>query len=200
VALIKRSVFAQPLYSDSDLTLLGYFAASHIAVAAPRERLEMCARSTPKAFIIGKEFRGIGSSGLVCLASPPWTNGDAGKVVGVPGNLKRIAGAVRGQVRDQDQRLSGALLIVVHGEFVHLDFGHLIFSFLHRGVATSIPVFSGSISKRVMPRVSPIRENRPRKIAGLAKREDAWYSRITHPQPLDSWKSSGEAKSHVRRN
>jgi len=95
----------------------------------------MCARFTPQGLhkgvhIIGKEFRGIDSFRLVSFASPPWIDGDAGKVLGVLGNLESIAGAIRGQERNQDQRLSGSLLIVVHGDTVRFDLGHLIVSFL----------------------------------------------------------------------
>jgi hypothetical protein len=54
------------------------------------------------ADILGEEFRGIDSFRLVCLASPPWIDGDARKVFGVLGNLESIAGVIGGQVGDQD--------------------------------------------------------------------------------------------------
>ena len=51
---------------------------------------------------------------------------------GVLGNLESIAGMISGQVGDQDQRLSGSLLIVVHSDTVRFDFGHLIVPLLRR--------------------------------------------------------------------
>src|SRR5262249_36410875 len=47
--LRNASDLAQPLCSDSDLTRSGYLAASHIPVAAPRDRPATCARSIPAA-------------------------------------------------------------------------------------------------------------------------------------------------------
>jgi hypothetical protein len=42
-------VAVQPLCSDSVFTSDGYFAASHIPVAAPSDRPETCAAGTPAA-------------------------------------------------------------------------------------------------------------------------------------------------------
>src|SRR5262252_3040126 len=47
--LRNGSVFAHALCRDNDLTLLGYLAASHMPVAAPSDRPEMCAFVIPTA-------------------------------------------------------------------------------------------------------------------------------------------------------
>ena len=80
--------------------------------------------------VIGKEFRGIGSFGLVGLARPPWIDRDAGIVLGVLGNLEGIASIIGGRVGDQDQRLPVSLLLVVDGNTVRFDFRYLIGSSL----------------------------------------------------------------------
>src|SRR5712692_6903856 len=47
--LRKGSVFVHPLCSDNDLTLSGYLAASHMPVAAPKDRPATCALGIPMA-------------------------------------------------------------------------------------------------------------------------------------------------------
>src|SRR5947207_14827474 len=49
--LMKGSVFDHVLCSESDFTLSGYLAASHMPVALPSDRPKMCARGIPAACI-----------------------------------------------------------------------------------------------------------------------------------------------------
>src|SRR5690242_15698482 len=46
---MKRSVFGQLLCRESDFTFAGYFAASHVPTAEPRDTPEMCADCNPNA-------------------------------------------------------------------------------------------------------------------------------------------------------
>ena len=51
---------------------------------------------------------------------------------GVLGDLKSITGVISRQIRDQDERLSCSLLVVVDGDLVYLDFWRAAFSFLNQ--------------------------------------------------------------------
>ena len=44
---------------------------------------------------------------------------------GIVGDLEGVAGIVGGEIGDEDERLSGALLLVVHGDTVRFDFRHV---------------------------------------------------------------------------
>src|SRR6266540_2226628 len=77
--------------------------------------------------VIGKQFGRVRPLGLVTLTLTPEVQRDTCEVLGVVGDLKSVTS---GQVRDQDERLSCSLLVVVHGYIAHLDFRHLVVSFL----------------------------------------------------------------------
>jgi hypothetical protein len=78
--------------------------------------------------IIRKELGRIDTRGFIGFARSACIDGDAGEVFGVLGDLKGITGVIGGQVGDKNERLSGSLLIVVHGYVVHFDSGHDISS------------------------------------------------------------------------
>src|SRR5713226_10657307 len=63
--------------------------------------------------VICEELRGVGSSWLVGLTGAPQVNGDAREVLRVLSHLERIAGLVRGQVRDKHDLLSRAGGLVI---------------------------------------------------------------------------------------
>src|SRR6266498_168426 len=80
--------------------------------------------------VIGKQFGRVRPLGLVTLTLTPEVQRDTCEVLGVVGDLKSVTSVISGQVRDQDERLSCSLLVVVHGYIAHLDFRHLVVSFL----------------------------------------------------------------------
>jgi hypothetical protein len=61
---------------------------------------------------------------LVALARARKVERDAAEVLGIRGQLKRVAGVIGGQIRDQQQRLAVPLHVVVEREFVYLDLWH----------------------------------------------------------------------------
>src|SRR5436309_3185714 len=82
--------------------------------------------------IIGKEFGRVGPFGFVAFTRASQVHGETGEVLGVLGDLKSITGVISRQIRDQDERLSCSLLVVVDGDLVYLDFWHAAFSFLNQ--------------------------------------------------------------------
>src|SRR2546428_7121983 len=81
--------------------------------------------------VISIEFGGVGPCGFIRFTGASQVHGDTGEVLGILGDLKRITGVISRQIRDEDERLSCSLLVVVHGDLVDADFGHGAFSFLH---------------------------------------------------------------------
>jgi hypothetical protein len=74
--------------------------------------------------VVGEQFHRIGALRLIRLASTAWIDGDAGKVLGVIGDLEGVAGMVGGKIGNENKRLSRPLLLVVDGDAVGLDFRH----------------------------------------------------------------------------
>src|SRR6266571_472882 len=81
--------------------------------------------------IIGKEFGRVGPFRFVAFTRASQVHRDTGEVPGVLGDLKSVTGVISRQIRDQDERLSCSLLVVVDGDLVGLDFWHVTFSFLN---------------------------------------------------------------------
>src|SRR3989442_6638132 len=63
--------------------------------------------------VICEDLGGVASSWLVGLTGAPQVNGDAREVLRVLSNMERIAGLVRGQVRDKHEWLSRAGGLVI---------------------------------------------------------------------------------------
>src|SRR4030095_13764761 len=74
--------------------------------------------------IVRKELGRPGPAWLVAFAGAAQVERDAGKLLGVVGDLKGIAGIVCCKIGDQQQRLAGALLLIVDGDVVGLDLRH----------------------------------------------------------------------------
>ena len=53
-------------------------------------------------------------------------------MLGILRDLKGVAGIVRRQIRNEDERLSRALLVIIHGHVVDLDLRHLFASLVAR--------------------------------------------------------------------
>src|SRR6266545_3066217 len=102
----KGSVFVHPLCSDKDLTLSGCLAASHMPVAAPKDKPATCA------------------VGFVAFPRSAEVDGEAGEVLGVLRHLEGVTSVIGGQVGNEDQRFSGSLLVIVHGDVIGFDFRH----------------------------------------------------------------------------
>ena len=78
--------------------------------------------------IVCKELGRIGPGRLVAFASAARVERDAGELLSVVLDLKGIACIVGSKVGDQQQRLAGALLLVVDGDVVGLDLRHGVYS------------------------------------------------------------------------
>src|SRR6266849_2221843 len=74
--------------------------------------------------VIGEKLSGIGTIRCVTFASPSEVERDAGKVLGVLCHLEGVTGVIGGQVGNENERLAGSLLVIVHGEVVCLDLRH----------------------------------------------------------------------------
>ena len=59
--------------------------------------------------VVGEQFGRIGPVRLVGLARAARIERDAGEMLGVVGDLERVAGVVGGEIGDEDQRLAGSL-------------------------------------------------------------------------------------------
>jgi hypothetical protein len=123
-----ESVLGQPLCSDNDLTRSGYLPASHNPVAAPSDRPLTCTLNANRLHeggdVVGEQFHRIGPLRLIGLTSAARIDGDAGKALGVIANLEGVAGMIGSKIGDENKRLTGPLLLVVHGDAVGLDFRH----------------------------------------------------------------------------
>src|ERR671922_1639430 len=74
---------------------------------------------------------------LVALSRAGKVDRDAAEVLGVGGELERVAGVIRGRVWDQQERLALPLHLVVDREPVYLDLGHGRSLLAARGTARS---------------------------------------------------------------
>jgi hypothetical protein len=75
--------------------------------------------------IIGKQFCRLGPCRLVRLACTAWVEGNAGEELGIVRDLESVASIVGGKVWNEDERLTGPLLLVIHSDVVHFDFRHI---------------------------------------------------------------------------
>jgi hypothetical protein len=108
--------------------------------AAPRDKTGHVGfgdakRAHERSHVIGKHFGGIRSFRYVALSGPSQVKRDAGEVLGVFCHLECVAGVVRAQVRDQDERLTTSLLVVVDRDVVGFDPGH--------GVPSNVDLWDG---------------------------------------------------------
>ena len=74
--------------------------------------------------LVGVDLGGVRSGGLVALARAGKIYRDATEVLGVARKLKRVARVVGAQIRDQQQRLSFSLHLVVDAKSVGGDLRH----------------------------------------------------------------------------
>ena len=74
--------------------------------------------------VVREEFGRIGPVRLVALARATRIERDAGEMLGVVGDLKRVTGVVGGEIGDEHQGLARSLLVVVDRDVVDLDLGH----------------------------------------------------------------------------
>src|SRR6266545_6813929 len=74
--------------------------------------------------LVGMAVGRVRSWRLVALARAGKVDRDAAEVLGVRRQLERVAGVVRGRVRDQQERLALPLHLVVDREPVHLNLRH----------------------------------------------------------------------------
>src|SRR6266581_2866167 len=81
--------------------------------------------------IIGKKLGARGSFGFVGFTRASQVHGETSEVLGVLGDLKSVTGVISRQIRDQDERLSCSLLVVVESDPVCLDFWHVAFPSLN---------------------------------------------------------------------
>src|ERR1700680_1933561 len=79
--------------------------------------------------IVGEKLGGIDAFGFVCFASPSEVERDAGKMLGVLRHLEGVAGIISGQKRNENEGLSGSLLVIVHRDVVGFDLRHKSQSF-----------------------------------------------------------------------
>ena len=79
--------------------------------------------------VIGKQLGGVCSPRLVSCSGTTRIDRDAGEVLGILRDLKRVASVVCGQKGIQDERLSRTLLLVVHCDLAEFDVRHLLSPF-----------------------------------------------------------------------
>jgi hypothetical protein len=88
-----------------------------MATAAPKDMPATCARSIPiaprKADLIGMAVGRVRRGRLVAVAGAGKVYRDAAEVLGLGRKLERVAGVVRGRVRDQQGRLALPLHVVL---------------------------------------------------------------------------------------
>src|SRR5229473_4511571 len=90
--------------------------------------------------IVSKIFGGIDAFGLVRFTCPSQVERDAGKVLGVLCHLEGVTSVIGGQIRKENERLSGSLLVIVHRDVVGFDFRHESLSFRMCSVSLYAPV------------------------------------------------------------
>src|SRR5215469_4526181 len=82
--------------------------------------------------VLSEQLRRVGAGRLIRLARTAWINRYAGEMLGILRDLKGVAGIVRRQIRNEDEWLSRALLVIIHGHVVDLDLRHLFASLVAR--------------------------------------------------------------------
>ena len=125
----KRSLLVHPLCTDKDATLSGCFTASHMPTAPPSDstgdmRFGDAHRLHERRNIVGKQFRRVGALRLVRFAGSPQVHGNGGEVLRVLRHLKGVTSVIRGQVGNEDERLTRSLLVVIHRDRVGDYFRH----------------------------------------------------------------------------
>src|SRR5258708_39592929 len=90
--------------------------------------------------IVGEKLSGIDTFRFVGFASPSEVERDAGKVLGVLCHLEGVTGVVSGQIRKENEGLSGSLLVIVHRDVVGFDLRHESQSFRMCSLLPIIPL------------------------------------------------------------
>ena len=143
----KRSLLVDPLCTYKEATLSGWFTASDTADgAAERQTGDMrfgdAHRLHECGNIVGKQLRRIGTVRFVRFARSPQIDGNAGEAPGILRHLKGVTGVIRGQVRNENERLTGSLLVVVHRDRVGGYFGNCIFGIGSHSAAAMSAILS----------------------------------------------------------
>src|SRR6266849_4491553 len=79
--------------------------------------------------IVPQKLGGIDAFGFVRFTCPSEVERDAGKVLGILCYLEGITGVIGGQIRNENQRLSASLLVIVYRDVVGFDLRHGSLSF-----------------------------------------------------------------------
>src|SRR5216683_6900163 len=90
--------------------------------------------------IVPQKLGGIDALGFVRFTCPSQVEREAGKVLGVLCHLEGVTGVIGGQIRKENERLSGSLLVIVHRDVVGFDFRHGSLSFRMCSVSLYAPV------------------------------------------------------------
>ena len=74
--------------------------------------------------VIGEQFGRIGAVWLVGFARPARIERNASEMLGVVGDLERVAGVIGCEIRDEDEGFARPLGLVIDRDVVDLDLGH----------------------------------------------------------------------------
>jgi hypothetical protein len=74
--------------------------------------------------IVRERLSGISIAGFVGFTGPSEVERDAREILGVLCDLKGVTRVIGGEVRNENEGISGPLLLVVHGDVVRSDLGH----------------------------------------------------------------------------
>jgi len=89
--------------------------------------------------VVGEKLGGIGALSFVRFPCPPQVERNARKVLGIFCDLEGITGVIGGQVRNENKRLAGSLLVLVYGDVVRFDLRHGNLSWLD-GIKSKAPL------------------------------------------------------------
>src|SRR4029077_20159076 len=97
-------------------------------------------------YIVGENLRRIGTFRFVAFARPSKIKGDTGEVFGIFGYLECITGVIGGQVGDENEGLTGSLLVIIDIEVVSFDLRHASLSQVRFLVCVRAPTISTSVT------------------------------------------------------
>src|SRR5712692_9754617 len=100
--------------------------------------------------IVRENLGGIHAFGFVRFTSPPEVQRDAGKVLGVLCHLEGVTSVIGSQIRNENQRLSSSLLVIVYRDVVGFDLRHGSLSF-HISSVTHYTPESQKKASRIKP-------------------------------------------------
>src|SRR5713101_8336507 len=92
--------------------------------------------------VVREKLSGIDAFRFVRFTCPSEVERDAGKVLGVLCHLEGVTGVIGGQIRNENEGLSGSLLVIVHRDVVGFDLRHGSLSFRMCSVSPYAPVMA----------------------------------------------------------